>query len=109
MIKLEFHFAVRNASYATDASRVQINRLNIGIDKLHMTKNAPKRIYDVARIKIARCDLVQHWRKQNEILATNQRHLYVHTTGQPFLEVHCRVKPGEPTTGDDYSNRFHAV
>jgi len=30
------------------SSRVQINDLNIGIDKLHMTKNAPKRIHDVA-------------------------------------------------------------
>jgi hypothetical protein len=53
MIELEFEFAVRNASYATDSPRVQINGLNIGIDKLHMTKNAPKRIHDVARIKIA--------------------------------------------------------
>jgi len=23
--------------------------------------------------------------------------------------VHCRVKPGEPTTGNDYSSRFHAI
>jgi len=23
--------------------------------------------------------------------------------------VHCRVKPGEPTTGNDYSSRFHTI
>jgi len=23
--------------------------------------------------------------------------------------VHCRVKPGKPTTGNDYSSRFHAI
>jgi len=23
--------------------------------------------------------------------------------------VHCRVKPGKPTTGNDYSSRFHAL
>ena len=91
------------------APRVQINGLNIGIDKLHMTKNAAERIHDVARIKIARCDLVQHRRKQNEILATDQRHLYVRSTREPFVEVHCRVKPGKSATGDDYSSRLHAV
>jgi hypothetical protein len=109
MIKLEFEFAVRNASYATDASRVQINGLNIGIDKLHMTKNAPKRIHDVARIKISGCDLVQHRRKQNEILATDQRHLYVRSTREPFVEVHCRVEPGKSAAGNDYSSRLHAI
>src|SRR5207247_437429 len=77
MIKLEFKFAVRNATRAMDSPRVEINRLNIGLNKLHVTKNAPERIHDVARIKIARCDLVQHRRKKNEILVTDQRHLYV--------------------------------
>jgi len=52
---------------------------------------------------------MQHRRKENEILATDQRHLYVRTAGQPFVEVHCRVKPGEPAAGNDYSSRFHAI
>ena len=73
-----------------------------------MTKNAAERIHDVARIKIARCDLVQHRRKENEILATDQRHLYVRSTREPFVEVHCRVKPGKSATGNDYSSRLHA-
>ncbi|HTD86958.1 MAG TPA: hypothetical protein VK850_10310, partial [Candidatus Binatia bacterium] len=60
MIKLEFKFAVRNSSFAMDASRVQINRLNISIDKLYMTKNAAERVHDVAWIKIPCCDLMQH-------------------------------------------------
>src|SRR6266513_4123216 len=109
MIKLEFKFAVRNTTRATDSPRVQINRLNIGLNKFRMTKNAAERIHDVARIKIAGCDLMQHRRKENEILATDQRHLYVRTTGQPFVEVHCRVKPGKPAAGNDYSSRLHAV
>jgi hypothetical protein len=90
-----------------DASRVQINRLNIGLNKLHMTKNTAEGVHNVARIKIACCDLVQHWRKENEILVTDQRHLYVRSTREAFVEVHCRVKPGEPATGNDYSSRFH--
>src|SRR6266480_8095432 len=109
MIKLEFKLVVRNAPDAMDAPQVQINSLHAGFDNLHVTKNAPERIDDVARIKISGCDLMQHRRKENEILATDQRHLYVRTTGQPFVEMHCRVKPGEPATGDDYSSRLHAV
>src|SRR4029453_6834725 len=109
MIKLEFKFAVRNATRAMDAPRVQINRLNIGFDNLHMPKNAAERIHDVARIKISGCDLVQHRRKQNEILATDQRHPYVPSAREPFVEVHCRVKPGKSATGNDYSSRFHAI
>ena len=83
--------------------------LNIGIDKLHMTKNAAERVHDVARIKISGCDLVQQRRKENEILVTNQRHLYVRSARQPFVEVHCRVKPGKPATGNDYSSRLHPI
>lgn len=109
MIELKFEFAVRNASHATDASRVQINGLNIGIDKLHMTKNAAERIHDVTRIKISGCDLVQQGRKENEILSTDQRHLYIRSTREPFVEVHCRVQPGKSAAGDDYSSRLHAI
>ena len=52
---------------------------------------------------------MQHRRKQNEIFATDQRHVYVRSTREPFVEVHCRVKPGKPTTGNDYSSRLHAI
>src|SRR5215472_13264587 len=103
MIKLEFKLLLRNASRAMDSPCVEINRMNIGLNKLYMTKNAAERIHDVARIKIARGDLVQHRRKQNEILATDQRHLYVRTAHQPLVEVYCRVEPRKSTTGNDYS------
>jgi hypothetical protein len=109
MIKLEFKLVVRNAPDAMDAPEVQINSLHVGFDNLHVTKNSPERIDDVARIKISGCDLMQHRRKENEILATDQRHLYVRTASQPFVEVHCRVKPGEPAAGNDYSSRPHAI
>jgi hypothetical protein len=109
MIKLEIQLALRDAACATNNALLQIYALHIGFNKLYVTKNSPERIDDVTRIKISGCDLVQHWRKENEILATDQRHLYVRTARQPFLEVHCRVKPGEPTTGNDYSSRLHAI
>jgi hypothetical protein len=52
---------------------------------------------------------VQQRRKENEILATDQRHLYVRSTREPFVEVHCRVKPGKSAAGYDYSSRLHAI
>src|SRR5690348_14647255 len=92
-----------------DEAFLQINALYVGLEHLHMSKNAAERINNIAGIKIARRDLVQHRRKQNEILATDQRHFYVISTREPFLKVHCRVKPGKSATGDDYSSRLHAV
>ena len=74
-----------------------------------MTKDSPEGINDVARIKIARCHLVQHRRKENEILATDQRNVDIPATRKPFVEVHRRIKPGEAATGDDYSSRLHAI
>src|SRR5436190_19296912 len=109
MIKLEIQLALRNATCAADYSACQINCAYIGLDNLHVTKNAAQRINNVAGIKIAGCDFVQHRRKENEILATDQRHLYVRSTRQPFVEVHCRVKPGKPAAGNDYSSRLHAI
>jgi hypothetical protein len=109
MIELELKLVVRNAPDAMDTPQVQINRLNVGFYNLHMTKNSPERIDDVSRIKISGCDLMQHWCKENEILATDQRHLYVRSTREPFVEVHRRIKPGKSATGNDYSSRLHAV
>src|SRR4030095_14312802 len=109
MIKLEIQLALRDAACATNNALLQIYALHIGFDKLYVTKNSPERIDDVARIKISSGDLMQHRRKENEILATDQRHLYVRSTREPFLEVHCRVKPGKSATGNDYFSRLHAV
>src|SRR5262245_37495813 len=109
MIKLEFKLLVRGATRAMDSPRVEINRLNIGFKNLHMTKNPSKRIDDVAGIKISGCDFVQHRSKENEILATDQRHFYVRPTRELFIKVYCRVKPGKPAAGNDYSSRFHAI
>jgi hypothetical protein len=46
---------------------------------------------------------VQHRRKENEILATDQRHFHIRAASEPFVEVHCRVKPGKSAAGNDDS------
>src|SRR5262245_44808271 len=109
MIKLEIQLALCYASSASDYSAGQINCAYIGFNNRHMTENAAERIHDVGRIKISGCDFVQHRREQNEVLATDQCHLYVRSPSESFVEVYRRVKPGEPTTSNDYSGRFHAI
>ena len=109
MIKLEIQLALRYATSATDYSPGQINCAYIGFDNLHVAKNAAERVHDVSRIKISRCDFVQHRGKEDKILAIDQRHFYVRTAREALVEVYCRVKPGEPATGNDYSSRFHAI
>jgi len=52
---------------------------------------------------------MQHRRKQNEILATDQRHLHVRSTRSPFVEVHCRVKPAKSAARNDYFCRLSPV
>src|SRR5262249_36604397 len=109
MIKLELKLLVRYAGSAMDSPRVEINRLNIGLTELHMTKNPSKRIDDVARTKIPRNDLSQHGLKQNELPVPDQRPLHARPTREPFVEVYCCVKPGKSATGDDNSSRLHAA
>jgi hypothetical protein len=50
MIKLEIQLALRYAASAADYSAGQINRAYIGFDNLHVTKNSPEGINDVAWI-----------------------------------------------------------
>src|SRR6478735_4118132 len=109
MIELKIQLPLRYAASAADYSAGQINRAYIGFDNLHVTKNSPEGIHDVARIKIARCDLMQHRRKENEILATDQRHFHIRAASEPFVEVHCRVQPGKSAAGNDYSSRLHPI
>ncbi|HET6888849.1 MAG TPA: hypothetical protein VFH87_13115 [Candidatus Udaeobacter sp.] len=45
--------------------------------------------------------------KQNNILATDQRYFHARTASQVFIEMLCRVQPGEAAAGDDYFALLH--
>jgi hypothetical protein len=107
MIELEVQLVLRHAASAADYSAGQIHRAHLGFDNLHVTKDSPEGINDVPRIKIAGCDLVQHWRKQNEILATDQRNVYILATREAFIKVHRGVQPGKAATCDHDPRLFH--
>jgi hypothetical protein len=63
MIKVEIQLALRYAACATNKAFLQIYALHIGFNKHHTTKNASERINNVAGIKIAGGDFVQHRRE----------------------------------------------
>src|SRR4029077_13615574 len=77
MIKLEIQLALRNATRAADYLACQINCAYIGLDNLHVTKNAAQRIDNVTRIKIGGGAFVLDRRKENKIVASDQCHFYV--------------------------------
>src|SRR6266550_1963857 len=98
MIELELKCELGNAADASNPPLRKVNRLNFGLNKLHMAQNAAERIDNIARIKIAGGDLVQHRREQDEILAADQSNFCVCATRQRFVQVHCRAQPGKSTT-----------
>src|SRR6266403_6037239 len=107
MIELEVKIEPRHTTQASDTPPRKINCLDFGLDKLHVTKNATEWIDDIAGIKVARGDLVQHWREQNEILATDQHHFDLLVASQRFIQVHRCAQPGESASQNDDASLFH--
>src|SRR6266403_255146 len=108
MIELEVKIEPRHTTQASDTPPRKINCLDFGLDKLHVTKNATEWIDDIAGIKVARGDLVQHWREQNEILATDQHHFDLLVASQRFIQVHRCAQPGESASQNDDASLFHS-
>ena len=80
MVVLQFKIDVPDSVNTADFSGVNIDLPNLRFDELHMPKNAPQRIHNVARQKIACGNFVQHRGEENEILAADQRDLHVCAT-----------------------------
>src|SRR6267378_1135835 len=69
VIELEFEWELRNAADASNTPLRKVNCLNFRFNKLYVPQNTAEWIDNVAGIKIARGDLVQHRRAQNKVLA----------------------------------------
>src|SRR6266436_6098830 len=102
MVKLELKIGVSDSVNTADFSRVKIDILDIGFDELHVTKNAPEWIHNVARRKITGGNFMKHRREENEVLATDQRYLNVVVTGQTFVEILGCVKSTESAARNDH-------
>ena len=107
MVILELKIGVTDSVNTADFSRIKIDILDIGFDKLHVTKNAPERIHDVARRKITGGNFVKHRREQDKILAADQRHFDVRSPRQMPVEILRRVQPGESAARDHDFGLFH--
>src|SRR5882724_712064 len=107
MVELEFDCDLRNTADASDPPRCKVNRLNFRLNKLYVPKDATHWIDDVAWVKIARGDLVEHRREQNEVLAADQRHFSFGAASKRFVQVHRRAQPCEPASGDHNTSLLH--
>src|SRR5229473_4833986 len=107
MIELELKREPRHPTKAVDAPCGQIDRLDLGLDKPYVTKNATDWIDDVAGIKVARGDFVQHWREQNEVLAVDQDNFCIPAASQRFVQIHSRAQSGKSAAQNDYLGLLH--
>src|SRR6266513_4086452 len=108
MVELELKLEPSYSPQAANAPRGQVNCLHLGLDKLHMTKDATDRIDNVARIKISRGDFVQHRREQNEVLTIDKPDLYVRTPSDRLVEVHRRAQSGKSTSQNNNASLLHS-
>jgi len=107
VIELKLKCELGNAADASNPPLRKVNRPNFRFNKLHVAQNTAERIDNIARIKIAGGDLVQHRREQNEILTVDQSNFSVCAASQVFIQVHCRAQPGESASRDDHRSLFH--
>src|SRR6266404_6524569 len=80
---------------------LQIDALNIAREKIDVAQHLAHRIDDVHDVEIARCDLVQHWRKEEEVIPVHQRDFDVRIF--PPLKLQRGIKAGKATTENEYA------
>ena len=83
--------------------------MNFRLNKLHVAQNTAERIDNVARIKIARGDLVQHGREQNEVLAADESKFHGPAPSQSLVEMHRRAQSGKSSARNYNANLFHRI
>ena len=84
-----------------DRTLFHIDALDIAREKVDMAKHLAHRINDVGDIEIARCDLVQHRRKEKEVVAVYERYFDVGIF--PALKLQRGIKAGEATTENEHA------
>jgi hypothetical protein len=95
VIEIQIDLEASHAADATHRADVHVNTMYLGLDKFHVTKNAPYRIDDVARVKLPSRHFVQHRSEQHEVLAAHERHLDIGAARKCLVEIHGRGKPCE--------------
>src|SRR5438105_10470782 len=81
----------------------QIDFLHLTHQHLNFAKQLSKGIYDICNFEIARCYLVQHWRKQEKVILANEENFHRVDSGEQFLKMNGRVNTAETTAENDDS------
>src|SRR6266404_119458 len=107
MIELELKREPRDSTDRLDTPCRQVDCPYLGLNELHVTKDAAQRIDNIACIKISRGYLVQHRREQNEVLPADQRHFCIRAPSQRLVQVHSRAQSGKSTSQNDDASLLH--
>lgn len=71
---------------------VEVDAFDISVEDVDPLEKFADWANDMCDIKIAGCDLMQHWSKQEEILAVDQRYLDVIVPRECFFQVQCCIE-----------------
>ena len=73
----------------------EIDRFHFSREEIDSLQEFSDGIDDICEIEITGCDLMQHRRKQKEVVAIYQRDLDIGIAGQRVLKVNRRMESGE--------------
>jgi hypothetical protein len=77
---------------------VKADRFHFPREEIDSLQEFSDWIDDICEIEITGCDLMQHWRKQEEVVAIYQCDFDIGIAGQRVIEMNRRMQPGETAT-----------
>ena len=94
---------------ASKLACAEVDLLHIGLNYVNVPKNAPQRIHNIARRKISRRHLMEHGSEEDEVLPSDQRHVYIRSSGEVPIELFGGIQPGESTASDHNPHLLHVT
>jgi len=84
----------------------EVDVSHVSVKYLYAFQKLSHRADDMRDVEVTRRDLVQHRRKEKEILAVDERDLDTWVAGERFIEIQCRIKPAKATAENEYFGFF---
>src|SRR5262245_66104164 len=78
----------------------QVNALDVAIEEFHSPQQLAHRVHDVGKVQIACRYLVQHGRKEKEVLTIHQSHFDARIACHGLFQTQGGVQAAERTSKD---------
>ena len=88
---------------------VQVDALDVTVKNADAFQQFSDGAHDMGDVEIARRDLVQHRRKEEEIFAIDECNLDVRIFRQSFFKIECRIKSAKAAAEYQYPFLFHSL